>query len=190
MLDALLTKTRQAILGLLLTRPDERFHLREVARRTAIPVGTIQGELASLQDAGILTRTVSGNRTYYQASTACPIYPELRGLLLKTVGMAEVLQHALTPVAADIRWAFVYGSMASGQAGPGSDIDLMVVGDVDDVVLHDALAEAEETLGRPVNCMLLTAEELGRRRSEKGGFLQRVLAGPRIVVAGSADGLR
>ena len=190
MLDALLSEARRELLALFLMRPGERLHLREAARRVRKAVGTVQRELASLEAAGILTKTVSGNRTYYEANTACPIYPELRGILAKTVGLCDVLREVLAPLADGIRAAFVYGSMASGEAQAGSDVDLMVVGEVDEMALHSAVSRAEERLGREVNYTLLEPAEFRRRRSEEGGFVARVLAGPRLDVAGTPDGLR
>ncbi len=190
MLDALFAETRQSVLRLFLMNPEARYHLREVARQTGKAVGTIQSELPNLLAAGILTKTVSGNRTYYQANTQCPIYPDLRRLILKTVGLVDVLRDRLGPLCEEIEAAFVYGSMASGEAGPGSDVDLMVVGDVDDMALHAAVGEAEEALGRTVNYSLLSREEFERRKEEKQGFLARVLAGPRMAVLGSVDEVR
>ncbi len=185
-----MTRTRQRILGLLLVQPETRFHLREVARRTGRPVVTVQRELVSLAKAGIVTKEASGNRTYYQVNAACPIFPELRGLVLKTVGLADVLRDALAPLGDGIQAAFVYGSMASGEAGPESDVDLLVVGDADEMEVHRAVGEAEKALARTVNYTLLSEAECRRRRREKGGFLARVLAGQKILILGDPDALR
>ncbi|MDK1032229.1 MAG: nucleotidyltransferase domain-containing protein [Planctomycetia bacterium] len=187
MLDALFSETRQSILKLFLMRPEARFHLREVARQTGKPVGTIQPELASLLNAQILTKAISGNRTYYQANTTCPIYPELRGLILKTIGLGDVLRDTLAPLATKIKAAFVYGSMASGETGPQSDVDLIVVGDVDEMALHRAVGGAEQKLGRAVNYTLLSWREFQERCEEKAGFLARVLGGPKITILGCVN---
>ena len=190
MLDALFSETRQQVLSLFLVRPEERYHLREVARRTGKAVGTIQAELASLEQAGILTKTVSGNRTYYQADSKCAIYPELRRIILKTVGLVDVLRQRLSPLSGKITAAFVYGSMASGEAGPQSDVDLMVVGDVDDMELHAAVSEAEEALGRTVNYTHMSAGEFKERRAEEEGFVPRLLSGQRLAILGDTDEVR
>jgi len=187
MLDALFTESKQRILALFLMRPEERYHLREVARRIGMAVGTVQEPLASLEQAGILTRTVDGNRTYYQANRECAIYPELRRIMLKTAGLADVLREKMGLLAGKIEAAFVYGSMASGGAGPESDVDLMVVGKVDDMQLHVALGEAEGTLGRAVNYTLMAVREFKERRAKEEGFLSRVLSGPRLAVLGDPD---
>ena len=189
MLAALFSETRRLVLALFLMHPEERFHLREVARRIGKAGGTVQGELRSMEDMGVLTRTVSGNRTYYQANGECAVYPELRRIVLKTVGLVDVLRRRLTPLSRTIEVAFVYGSMASGEAGPQRDVDLMVGGDVDDMGLHAAMTEAEEALGRPVNCTLMSAGEFDRRRLEEG-FVSRVLGGPTLSVLGGLDELR
>ena len=98
-----------------------------------------------------------------------------------------MLREALSPLSEGIQFAFVYGSQASGEATAESDVDLLVVGDVDEIALHRAITQAEEQLGRAVNYTLLNPAEFGRRRAERGGFLPRVLAGPRIGVAGDLD---
>ncbi|MCK4375527.1 MAG: nucleotidyltransferase domain-containing protein [Candidatus Brocadiae bacterium] len=184
MLDALFSGTRQQILTLFLMRPEERHYLREVARLTGRAVGTVQAELASLARAGILSKVPSGNRTYYQANTDCSIFPELRGVILKTAGLTDILRGKLQPLADNIEASFIYGSMASGEADGQSDVDLMVIGEVDETVLHEAISEAETELGRAVNYILMASGEFHRRGAETGGFIQRVLAGPRLLVIG------
>jgi predicted nucleotidyltransferase len=173
-----------------LVRPGERFYVRRLTAILGVDSSNLSRELARLAELGILTCQAEGRQKYYQANTACPVYPELRALALKTSGMADALRDALAPLAKTIRAAFVYGSMASGESGPQSDVDLVVVGNTDELALHEAISKAEETLGRPVNYTHLTEDEFRRRRSERSGFLSRVLRGPRVAILGSLDGLR
>jgi len=184
------SRLRAKVLAWLLSHPGERFFVRQLKAILGEDATNIGRELARLEKMGILTCTRAGREKYYQANAACPVYPELRGLVLKTAGLADVLRDALAPVAAQVRLAFVYGSMASGEAGPGSDVDLLVVGEADELALHEAMSQAEEKLGRAVNYTLLSEEEFRRRRREKGGFLPRVLAGPKIAILGDLDGVR
>ena len=183
-------KTRRAVLAVLYGHPGEAFYLRELARATGVGLGSVQREVKKLTDAGVIRRTTRGRQVYYEANPDCPIFPELRSLMAKTAGMGDVLRSALGPLAEGVEAAFVYGSMASGEAGPGSDVDLMVVGDVDEMELHEAVGKAEEALGRTVNYTLLSKAEFRRRRREKGGFVSRVLRGPKIGIVGSVDELR
>ena len=178
------------MLAALYGHPGEACYLRELARATGVGLGAVQREVRKLTDAGVIRRTTRGRQVYYEANPECPIFPELRSLIAKTAGMADVLRFALAPLAEGIEGAFVYGSMASGEAGPGSDVDLMVVGDVDEMELHEAVGTAEEALGRTVNYTLLSRAELKRRRREKGGFVSRVLRGPKIGILGKPDELR
>jgi len=181
---------RAKALGWLLTHPGERVYVRQLTAILRVDSSNLSRELARLAELGILTCQTEGRQKYYQANRACPVYPELHALALKTVGMADALRDALAPVSKTIRAAFVYGSMASGDAGPQSDVDLMVIGDSDELALHEAVAAAEEGLGRPVNYTRLTVEEFRRRRSERKGFLGRVLRGPKLPILGSLDDLQ
>ena len=180
-------RTRRAVLALLFARPDEAFYLRQVAREVRAGHGAVQRELQRLARAGILLRETQGRQTHYRANRACPIFPELHGLVLKTAGLADVLREALLPLRDAITAACVFGSQAAGTATSTSDVDLLVVGDVDEMALHKAIAQAEGRLGRTVNYTLLSPREYARRRRQRGGFVARVLAGRTIPLLGTLD---
>ena len=186
--SALFGKTRRAVLGLLYARPDETFYLRQITREVQAGQGAVQRELQRLVDAGLLTREARGREIHYRANRACPIFAEVHGLVLKTVGLTDVLRGALTPVQDTLTLAVVYGSQAAGTATAGSDVDLLVVGTVDEIALHKAIGQAEARLARTVNYTLLSAREFLRRRRERGGFVARVLASPVIPIFGSLHG--
>lgn len=186
-IEWLFPPARRKVLALLLAGPQVRWHLRDVARRTGLALGTVRRELKGLVQAGILTEARDGNRAYYQADTGCPVIPDLTALMRKTAGLAEALRTALKPLAGRIDAAFIYGSEASGKATTGSDVDLAVVGDVDEMALHRAVGLAEQQLSRTVNYTLLSRREFRRRRKERGGFLARILGGPKIAILGNPD---
>ena len=117
-------KSMRAILALLFGRPDRRFYTREIARAAGITPSSLQRDLAALAGAGVLTRTEDGRQVYYQANPACPVFDELRGLAVKTFGVADVLRRLLARHASRVRLALVYGSVAKKQDAAGSDIDL------------------------------------------------------------------
>lgn len=180
---------RQRVLGLLLLHSGETFHLREIARLTHTQPGTLRRELALLTEAGVLQSESVGNQVHYRANAACPIYDELRNILRKTSGVADVLREALTPLGAKISWAFIYGSIASGTERRASDVDVMVVGSaaLEDVV--QALYPCQELLRREINPHVYSMPEFRRKIKEKNAFVSRVLAGPKVFIAGSADDL-
>src|SRR5437868_4670016 len=129
-LDALLPKTRQGILGALLVQPEKAWYVSELARRMKVPSSSLQRELQELAEAGILKSHRQGRMAYYQANADSPLFSDLRGLMLKTAGLVDVLADALKPLAAKLRFVFVYGSIATSTEQSDSDIDLLVVGTV------------------------------------------------------------
>jgi predicted nucleotidyltransferase len=179
-------KTRQAVLtALFLANP--RAHLRELARRTGIGPGPLQHELARLVEAELVTRSKDGNRVIYEANTAHPVYPELRGLVLKISGLAEQLHAALAGLGAGIDLALVFGSLAKGTVHAKSDIDLLVVGSVKLEALLSSLEPMEQRLGREISVRLFTKAEFKKRRTAGDRFLAGILAGPTLSVIGSID---
>src|SRR2546421_6189743 len=129
-LDALLPKTRQGILAALLVQPEKAWYVSELARRMRVPSSSLQLELQELAEAGILKSHRQGRMAYYQANADSPLFSDLRGLLLKTAGLVDVLADALKPLAAKLRIVFIYGSIATSTEQSDSDIDLLVVGTV------------------------------------------------------------
>ena len=183
-LDALLPKTRQGILAATLVQPEKAWYASELAHRLGVPSSSLQRELHDLREAGILKTYRQGRMVYYQANRDSPIFPDLRGLLLKTAGLVDVLAQALKPVAAKVATAFVYGSIAAGSEESDSDIDLMVVGQVSPEDLALPFRRARESLGREINPTVYTPAEFERKHAANDPFLKQVLDKPRLVVLG------
>jgi predicted nucleotidyltransferase len=180
---------RRSVLALLLLHPEASLHVREIARATAKAPGTLLRELNALAEAGVLTRQRVGNQVHFQANAACPIFHDLRNVLKKTVGVADVLREVLAPLAGKIRAAFVYGSIARGDERASSDVDLMVVGEASFADVVAALAPAHELLRREVNPNVYPALEFRRKLAAGEPFLKRVLAERKIFIIGDQDDL-
>ena len=180
---------RRKVLGLLLMRPDQQIHLRELARVIGAAPGTLKKELDALCEAGLLRAERVGNQVRFCANTAHPVFPELQALIRKTIGLADALRLSLAPLAGRIDAAFIFGSMASGTESAGSDIDLMVVGDAGFAEVVDATYEAQAALGREINPKVMSASEWQAKKAERNAFLQDVLNKPRIMLIGDADAL-
>ena len=177
-------KTRQALLSLLYARADEA-HLQEsLIQLAALGRGTVQRELEFLARAGVVRRTVHGRQVYFQANPDCPIYPELRGLIVKTAGVGDALRVALAPLAERIRAAFIYGSVARGAERRASDVDVMVIGEVSFAETADALGRAQEAIGREINSSVYPPEEFRAKLAAKHHFLRSVLKGEKIFLIG------
>jgi predicted nucleotidyltransferase len=181
---ALFGKVRRNVLALLYGSPDRSFFLREITRAVGAGQGAVQRELERLVRAGIVQRRRNGRQVYYQADPDCPVFPELRSMVAKTLGLLEVLRQALEPVRDRIACAFIYGSVARGDPGSGSDVDLLVVGDVDFAEIAEILAPTQELIEREVNPSVFGFEDASQRVIEGGHFLTRVIAGPKLFLIG------
>jgi predicted nucleotidyltransferase len=188
--DALFTKTQQRVMRVLFGHPERSFYASELIRDAGTGSGAAQRELARLEGSGLIVARRIGHQKHYQANAASPLYPELRNIVLKTVGLAEPLRDALRPLSSSIRVAFVYGSVAKATDRSASDIDLMIISDsltYGDV--FGALEPLTRTLGRDVNPTVYTAAELSKRARTEDAFITRVLAQPKLWVIGSEDDL-
>ncbi len=183
--SALFSKTQQRMLGLLFGQPDRRFFANELIELTGSGSGAVQRELQRLTGSGLVTATKEGSRRYFQANAAAPLFAELCGIVLKTVGAAEPLRAALRPLESLVRLALVYGSVAKGTEGASSDLDLLVVSDSLALEqLYSALASAERKLARKISVTLYTLTEYQHRWADKNPFLTKVLAGDHLTLIG------
>ena len=183
--DALFGKVQQRVLGVLFGNPRRSFYANEVIALASSGTGAVQRELRRLEASGLVTVTRVGNQKHYQANSGSPVFEELRALVLKTVGLADILRVALAPLSRDIRAAFVYGSIAKGQDTAASDIDLMVVSDrLTHAELFAALEQATAQLGRQVAPTIYSTKELAKRMRQENAFVMRVLAQPKLWLIG------
>jgi predicted nucleotidyltransferase len=186
--DALFAKVQQRVLGVLFGNPRRSFYANEVIGLARSGTGAVQRELARLEASGLVTVTRVGKQKHYQANARSPVFDELRALVLKTSGLADVLRATLAPVSDGIRAAFVYGSIAKGEDTAASDIDLMVVSDrLTYADLFAALEEASGQLGRKVAPTIYSPKELSKRVKQQNGFVTRVLAQPKLWLIGGED---
>lgn len=188
--DALFAKVQQRVLGVLFGNPRRSFYANEIIALARSGTGAVQRELRRLEAARLVTVTRVGNQKHYQANAGSPVFEELRALVLKTVGLADVLRAALAPMSRDIRAAFVYGSVAKGQDTATSDIDLMVVSDrVTHADLFAALEQATAQLGRKIAPTIYSSRELAKRVKQEHAFVTRVLAQPKLWLIGDERAL-
>ncbi|PIT73816.1 transcriptional regulator [Limnohabitans sp. JirII-31] len=186
--NALFPKVRQRVLSVLFSTPDRSFYANEVISLAQSGTGAVQRELANLAQAGLITVTKLGNQKHFQANAQSPLYAELRSLVLKTVGLADVLRNALAPMAAGIRSAFVYGSMASQQDTAKSDVDVLLVSQTLSYAdVFAALESASQQLKRNINPTLYTPDEFAQRLDQDQAFITRVMNQPKIWLIGQLE---
>jgi len=188
--DALFSPVQQRVLALLFGQPERSFRSSEVIELAGSGTGAVHRQLVRLAESGLVTATRVGNQKHYQANRDAPIFAELHGLVVKTIGLVGPLEKALAPFREHMHAAFVYGSIAKGADTALSDVDVMVLSDdLSYADLYNALQDAEATLQRPVHVSLATAEEWKRKLAAGNPFVTKVQAQPKIPLIGSADDL-
>ncbi len=188
--DALFASVKQRVLAVLFGNPGRSFFANEVIALAGSGTGAVQRELVRLAAAGLVTVKRLGKQKHYQANASAPVFKELRNLVLKTSGLADVLRGALKPLTEKIDAAFVYGSMAKGQDTVKSDIDLMVVSD--SLTYADIFAAVEKAairLGRAVNPTVYSRDEFAGRVKQRNAFVTRVQAQPKLWLIGDERGV-
>ena len=184
--DALFPKVRQRVLAVLFGAPDRSFYANEVIALAHSGSGAVQRELADLSATGLLLVTKQGNQKHYQANADAPVFAELRSLVLKTMGLADVLRTALAPLEAKIEAAFIYGSVARQQDTALSDVDVMIVSsNLGYGELFAALEDATVSLGRKVNPTLYTPADWRQRLEQDSAFITRIWQLPKIWLIGN-----
>lgn len=180
---------RRQALAVLLLRPDEQFHVRELERITGVSAGSLHRELKAMAESGLLLRERSGNQVFYRANTDCSIYPELATIFRKTTGLASLLREALSDLDDEVRVAFVFGSMARGNQTAGSDLDVCVLGEVSLLDVVKALSPVQEVLHREVNPVVMTPKKFSELSRNEDRFVTRVLSEPILFVKANRDEL-
>ncbi|PKK81416.1 MAG: DNA polymerase subunit beta [Thermoplasmata archaeon HGW-Thermoplasmata-2] len=187
-IEGLITSdTRAKILSLLIFNPESEFYLREIVRLTEKNANSIRLELNNLENNRLVSSRKEGILRYYSINKNSPIYAELRSIFLKTHGVTEALRRNLGRLG-KIKSAFIYGSYARGDESERSDIDLMIVGEIDEGVLVKAINELEKDLGREINYVVMRPDEFWERRARKDPFLTNVLSEKRILLLGEPNG--
>lgn len=182
--SALFGRTRRAILGLLYANPDQSYYLRQITRRLGVGHGATQRELNRLSTVGIVRRTVFGRQINYQAEPECPIFAELKSLIVKTVGIGDLLRSTLSPLRDRIQVAFIYGSFARGNWKQQSDVDVLVIGKASFDEVVSAIAPTQRTLGREINPAVYSPGEFGSKLRSGHHFLTTLMKQERIFLLG------
>ena len=185
--SALFGKTRRAILSLFFTQSDREFYVREIIRNVGSGRGAVERELRNLHDAGIISKTSRGRQIHYKANDRCPVYDEIKSLIVKICGISDILKTALEPFEDKIKLAFIYGSVANNTEDYLSDIDLMIVGKVDMSEIFGALTSVNEKLRRITNPHVISQTEFRKRLIDNHDFISRIWKEKKIVLIGDEN---
>ena len=183
------SKTRVALLSKLMMTPDRSFFIRELSRELKIPYGMLYKEEKNLLSLGILTEEKRGKVTLVSVNKKLPYFTEIRRLITKTAGLGDLMKSALSRLEG-IRYALIYGSFASGDESESSDIDLLVVADVNEERVLNAISETEKEVGREINYILWSEKEFAKRVKSRHRLLTDIATKPLIMLIGEEDEFR
>ena len=180
------SETRIKALSHFFLHAGESFYLRQLEKILKIPVGQLGRELLNLEKIHLLTSSLEGNQKRYSVNRGFMLYEELKKIFLKTAGAGDTIRESLSGLKG-VEIAFIYGSFAKGEEHPGSDMDVMVVGETPDKEIGRTISSAEKRLKRTVNYSLYEREEVKTRLDKKDNFIMTVFSEPRIILIGSKD---
>jgi len=181
--EILSSRVRAEIFRHLFSLDPVELHLREMVRASGCSVGTMQTEMKKLTRLDLVLNRRDGNRLYYRANYDHSLYPEIRGLVVKSVGLVDILRKALVRFP-EIEVAFVLGSNEThGQKV--SDIDLVIIGAVGLHEVSGVLADVATLISREINPYVIGIEEFVRLRGELDYYITRALSFSRLFLIGS-----
>jgi predicted nucleotidyltransferase len=168
---------------------DKRFYIRELSKNLSIPYGMLYREVKNLVLLGILQEEKTGKVTLISANRKLPYFAELKSMMIKTAGLGDLVKNVLSGLDG-IRYALIYGSFASGAEAEGSDIDLLVVGDISEEEVLKAVSRVEKDVGREVNYIVWSEREFSKRVRGKHHLLAEIIRKPVMMLVGDEDGFR
>jgi len=183
----LLTKSKitQKIILLFVYNPGRRYYINEIARIVDTSAGNTQRALKKIEKTGYLIKENQGNLTYYRTNTADPSYADFKNLVDKTIGIDKILQEELAQIPA-IQFAFIFGSYVKGEFRTDSDIDLYVVGEVNEETLYQAVKRAEQTINREINYHFADLTEFVKK-VKQSFFHQDIMQNYHLIIGNQND---
>ncbi len=145
-------------MGVLFTDTGDELTIGELAERSNVAQPTASREVARLTEHGLtITRTIGRNK-FVRPNWSLPWAPELRSILMQTVGVLGRLGEALSSMKG-VDSAFVFGSWAArygGEPGPcPSDVDVVVVGEAALRSVRKACRDLEQDLRVEINPIVI-----------------------------------
>jgi len=183
------SRIRISILKLFVFNPDKEYYIREIERLTKEPFDPLRLELRRLENMGLLKSRSSGKQKYYSINSNHVLFPDIKSIILKTVGMGDLLKSTFDKKD-DILVAFIYGSYAKDAEHTESDIDIFVIGNISSKELQGVISKIESKTKREINSTIYSLEELKEKYKSKNNFITGVLKGPKIFLKGDENDLR
>jgi len=180
---------RGEILELFFKNSDREFYFREIAASLNKEPGAIQNYLNSLVKQNILQDERKGNMRFFKLNKNHPIYEEIKSIISKTIGIEYKLKE-LVSVLSKVEYAFIFGSIAKGKEYGDSDIDLLLIGEVNQDFLVEKISKLQSELSREINYQIYTKDEVIKKLTERNEFFKNIFSEPIIHLKGDPDDFR
>lgn len=180
------SKLRQKILSYYITNPAKILYVRQLAVILEEDPGNLSKELAKLECEGIFIAETKGNQKHYFLNKQYPLYNELKSILFKTLGVEGRIKDIIGKIKG-VQFSFIYGSYAANKENASSDIDVLIVGNLDEDALLEAIEQAEKDLGREINYNIYPPEEFREKRRKKDNFITNIIGRPKIMLKGELN---
>ncbi len=182
------SKLREELLALYFTNPNKKYYLRELERILNFSVGNVRRELIKLENTGLFLSENKGNLVYYYLNKSYPLFKELKSIIFKTSGASKMLHNILEKFNG-ISQVFIYGSFAKREEKEDSDIDLLIIGKVDEDKLIEEIGKLERKLQREINYAIYGKEDFNKKKEEGNSFILDILKEKKIFLIGDENGL-
>ena len=166
------SKTRVKLLMRLFFNPQSRSYLRELSKEFGLSTNAVREELNQLSRTNLLKSEKQGRQIHYRANTKHPLFPELKAMVGKVLGVDQVIDSIITRLG-DLERAYLIDDYAEGK--DTGIIDLVLVGNIDQYHLNDLSRKTERYIHRKIRPLVMT-------RSEMADFLPKLEQRPHLLL--------
>jgi len=178
---SLKSEITRKILNYLFLNPKESLYVNEFVRKFGLDKRNLVKKLKELEQEGILRSQARGNLKLYSINNNYTLYNEYKKIVIKTIGFEQKLTQILREING-IKEAYLYGSYAKNKMDTHSDIDLLVIGSHNIVLLQRKLNKLQEETDREINAVNMDEREFKKRIKNKDSFVFQILKDKHIRI--------
>lgn len=182
------SKTREKILQIFFADIDKKYYARQLEKILGLPVSNIHRELSLLEKTGLFQKEQIGNLIFYSLNKDSALFDEFKNIVFKTIGVEGTLRKELKKIEG-IKCAFIFGSFAKNKEDSASDIDLMIIGDIDEDLLIQKISKIENEISREINYNIFSIADFKKGLAKKEVFLEQIVSEPKIFIIGNENDL-
>ena len=172
------------ILKLFFRDQEKEYYFREIAKKLNKEPSHDQKYLDKLVEDKILLDERRGNMRFFRLNKEYPLYEEIKSIISKTIGLENELKELVDKLD-NVECAFIFGSVAKGTENSNSDVDLMLVGNINQDSLTTAISSLEGKIAREINYHIYSSQEIVKKIEEHDGFMTNIFLSPIIKLKGN-----